>query len=119
MVDTFAPEAIECVVSDLQSGQLVYFASSKGLALYTGPNSIVCTQKYRKMLNLRKFALEKQVCSIGVSSSLTEYALPCIHYLYNFSACTQLELGNILRNVNQFSDQYNSLVKIWNTHSPR
>ena len=42
---------------------------------------------------------------------MTEYALPCIRHLYNVSACTQLELGNIWRNVNQFSDQYNSLVK--------
>ena len=105
------PEAIKLVVSDLHSGQLVHVASSKGLTLYTGPNSIACTQQCQEMLNLHKFALEKQVCSIGVSSSLTEYALPCIRHLYNVSACTQLELGNIWRNVNQFSDQYNSYVK--------
>ena len=37
LVDTFAPEAIERVVSDLHSGQLVHVASSKGLTLYTVP----------------------------------------------------------------------------------
>ena len=56
LVDTFAPEAIERVVSDLHSGQLVHVASSKGLTLYTGPNSIACTQQCREMLNLRKLA---------------------------------------------------------------
>ena len=47
LVDTFAPEAIERVVSDLHSGQIVHVASSKGLTLYTGPNSIACTQQFR------------------------------------------------------------------------
>ena len=61
LVDTFAPEAIERVVSDLHSGQLVHVASSKGLTLYTSPNSIACTQQCREILNLHKFALEKQV----------------------------------------------------------
>ena len=60
LVDTFAPEAIERVVSDLHSGQLVHVASSKGLTLYTGPNSIACTQQCQEMPNIRKFALEKR-----------------------------------------------------------
>ena len=111
LVDTFSLEAIERVVSDLHSSWLICVTSFKGLALYTGPNSIVCTQQCQEMLNLRKFALEKKGCSIKVSSSLTEYASPCICYLYIVSACTQLELDNILRNFNQFDDQYTLLEK--------
>ena len=56
---TFAPEAIERLASDLHSSQLVHVASSKALGLYTGPNSIVCTQQCREMLNLRKFDFNK------------------------------------------------------------